>query len=89
MPFGQCHQKRNFILLSLLIFTRSGEIGVLIHDKDINFENENILIDNTFTFDKNGKLIIGKNTKTGRKQNTAERTRRRTIDFDLFNKEFI
>lgn len=61
------HQYRNIILLQLCTGMRIGE--VLSRSKnDIDFKNHYLSIHNTLTKDENGKVILGKHTKTYNKR---------------------
>ena len=59
----QDEKYKNIFLLALHSGMRIGEILALQPD-DIDFKNKLLTIDNTLTKDKNGKVIIGKTTKT-------------------------
>ena len=56
-------QYKNIFLVALHTGMRIGEI-LALQPEDIDFDNKLINIDNTLTKNKNGKIIVGKSTKT-------------------------
>lgn len=71
----QNHKYRNIVLLQLDTGMRIGE--VLARSKDnIDLKNNTLLIDNTLTKDKNGKIILGKHTKTYNKKTNNDKGKR-------------
>lgn len=71
----QNHKYRNIVLLQLDTGMRIGE--VLARSKDnIDLKNNTLLIDSTLTKDKNGKIILGKHTKTYNKKTNTDKGKR-------------
>lgn len=76
----------NIILLSLFTGMRIGEIGALTFD-DIDFKNKKIIVSKTLTRDINDRVIIGNNTKTGRKK--RDQIGKREIPFEICENNFL
>ena len=57
---------RNLIICGLFTGTRIGELGSIDYTKHIDFKNKNLIVTTTLTKDKNGHVILGDETKTGR-----------------------
>lgn len=76
----------NMILLSLFTGMRVGEICALTYN-DIDFKNKVIIVTKTLTKDKNYKVIMGKNTKTGRKKKDG--IGKREIPFEICEDDFL
>lgn len=71
----QNHKYRNIVLLQLDTGMRIGE--VLARSKgNIDLKNNTLLIDSTLTKDKNGKIILGKHTKTYNKKTNTDKGKR-------------
>lgn len=80
---------RNIIILSLFTLMRIGELGALDVDEHINLEILNFIIKRTLTKDKNEKIVLGEQTKTG-----AHKRRRgipdvRYVPFSIFDEEIV
>lgn len=72
------HKYRNIVLLQLDTGMRIGE--VLARSKnDIDLKNNTLSINNTLTKDKDGKIILGKHTKTYNKKTNIDNGRRNII----------
>lgn len=80
---------RNLFLISLFSLTRIGELGSINYDTNIDFINKHIIIDNTLSRDETGKVIIGKNTKTGNSNKRKGSSDSRTIPFSTFDSEIM
>lgn len=80
---------RNLILLALLSLMRCGELGALELDSDIDLEYRKFIVDNTLSRDENGKVIMGENTKTGKKIRKSGKSDSRIVPFSLFDEEII
>lgn len=69
------HKYRNIVLLQLCTGMRIGE--VLARSKsDIDLKNNTLCINNTLTKDKDGKIILGKHTKTYNKKTNIDKGKR-------------
>lgn len=82
---------KNLIKFALATGMRIGEICCLNKDTDINKENNNIVVSKTLTKDRNGKIVIGKYTKTGKKNKQSGKNSTRYVPFDIIfdENEFI
>lgn len=82
---------KNIIKFGLATGMRIGEICSLNKDESINKDLKKVIVRTTLTKDLDNKIIIGKNTKTGRKKRQARKKDIRYIPFGvLFDEnEFI
>lgn len=82
---------KNLIKFNLATAMRIGEICSLNKDIDVDKENSRIIVNKTLTKDKNGNVIIGKQTKTGRKTKKAKKKDERYVPFKILfdENEFI
>lgn len=82
---------KNIIKFGLATGMRIGEICSLNKDESINKDLKKVIVKTTLTKDLDNKIIIGKNTKTGRKKRQSRKKDIRYIPFGvLFNEsEFI
>ena len=80
---------RNLFLIALFSLARIGELGSIDYDTDIDFINKHIIIDNTLTRDETGKVIMGKNTKTGNNNKRKGTADSRTIPFSTFDSDIM
>jgi len=76
----------NIILLSLFTGMRVGEISALTYN-DIDFKTKKIIITKTLTKDINYNVIMGDNTKTGRKKRDG--IGKREIPFEICENRFL
>lgn len=76
---------RNLIICALFTGARVGELGSIDYTKHIDFKNNNLIITTTLTKDKNGHIILGNETKTGRYKRLKGKTDIRYIPFALFD----
>lgn len=77
---------KNIIKFGLATGMRIGEICSLDKDKSINKNTKKLIVKTTLTKDINRKVIIGKNTKTGRKKRRTGKKDERYVPFNiLFN----
>lgn len=78
---------KNFIKLAFASAMRCGELGALDFNKHINLETKKFIVERTLTKDKNGKIVIGIYTKTGRKKKQSGQTDTRIVPFDILFSE--
>lgn len=79
---------KNIIKFALATGMRIGEICSLDKDRDIDKEHSKVIVRTTLTKNTEGKVIIGKGTKTARKKKIAGKKDIRYIPFDvLFDKK--
>ena len=76
---------KNMILLALFTGMRIGEIGALSYDDHIDFTNKELIVERTLTKNKNGKIIMGKSTKTGLLKKRQRKNDIRYLPFQLFD----
>ena len=69
------HKYRNIIKIQLETGMRIGEV-LALSINNIDFKKNTILIDKTLTKDKNGKVILGKHTKTYNKRTGIDNGKR-------------
>lgn len=74
---------KNIIKFALATGMRIGEICSLDRDKNIDKEKQKVTVEKTLTKDLNRNVIIGKNTKTGRKKRKAGKKDIRYVPFNL------
>ena len=79
------HPYRNIAKMQLLTGMRIGEVLARCID-NFNDEGNSFLVDNTLTRDENGKIILGKHTKTYNKK-TGIDMGKRTLPLDFLDKE--
>ncbi len=86
-----CKTVKNLIKFALATGMRIGEICCLNKDENIDIDKKVIIVANTLTKNKNGKIIIGKYTKTGKKNKQNGKSRTRYVPFDVIfdEDEFI
>lgn len=77
---------RNIIILSLLSLTRIGELCAIDITKHIDFDKKALTVERTLTKNAEGKVLMGKTTKTGKR---VKKTRKRSIDFKIFSEELF
>ncbi len=80
---------KNIILLALLTAMQIGELGALNYTKNIDWNNNCIRFDTTLSKDENQKVIIGTNTKTGKKKIKKNQNDEIEVPFDIFNKNLF
>lgn len=80
---------RNLIICGLFTGTRIGELGSIDYTKHIDFKNKNLIITTTLTKDKNGHIILGNETKTGRYKKLKGKNDIRYIPFALFDSAIL
>lgn len=74
---------KNLIKLSFAFGTRCGELVAIDFNKNIDFKRKKIIIERTLTRNIQGRVIIGKYTKTGKKAKKRGAKDIREIPFDL------
>lgn len=74
---------KNLIKFNLATAMRIGEVCALNKDIDIDRENKKVIVKKTLTKDKNGNVVIGTQTKTGRKSKKAKKKDCRYIPFGV------
>lgn len=74
---------KNLIKFNLATAMRIGEICALDKDKDINKENSKVIVNKTLTKNKDGQVIVGNQTKTGRKTKKAKKKDERYVPFRI------
>lgn len=79
---------KNLIKLSFAFGTRCGELSSINIDKHIDFDAKKIIIERTLTRNKKKQVIIGKNTKTGKKAKKRGNKDSREIPFDLIYSKY-
>ncbi len=79
---------RNLFISALFSSARIGELGAIIIDEDIDLTLKGFFIRNTLT-QENGKIVMGKTTKTGRKKIQQGLVDERFIPFDIFDENFM
>lgn len=86
-----CTTVKNLIKFALATGMRIGEICCLDKDTNIDRENEIVIVANTLTKNKEGKVVIGKYTKTGKKNKQSGKSSIRHVPFDIIfdEDEFI
>ena len=81
---------KNIIKFALATAMRIGEIGALDKNKNIDYENNRFIIEQTITRDLSNKHVIGNSTKTGRKKRKKKKKDIRYVPFDaLFDSDEI
>lgn len=80
---------KNIIIISLLTGMRIGEIGALNIDDHIDLELKQIKVERTLTKNKNGKIIMGTSTKTGKKKRKQNKPDFRIIPFGIFEEKIV
>lgn len=78
---------KNIILIALFTGMRIGELGAINYITDI--KQNGFKIKNTLTKDKNGKIIIGETTKTGRVNRKNHKLDFRFIPFSVVDNNII
>lgn len=86
-----CTTVKNLIKFALATGMRIGEICCLDKDTNIDKENKIVIVANTLTKNKDGKVVIGKYTKTGKKNKQSGKSSIRYVPFDIIfdEDEFI
>ena len=79
---------KNLIKLSFAFGTRCGELSSINIDKHIDFDAKKIIIERTLTRNKKKQVIIGKNTKTGKKAKKRGKKDSREILFFFFYSKY-
>lgn len=79
---------RNLFICALLTVARIGELGAIDIDKDIDLINNGFIIDTTLSED-DGKVILGKTTKTGRKKIEQGLVDERFVPFSIFDEQLM
>lgn len=74
---------KNLIKFNLATACRIGEICALDKDEDIDRQNKRVIVHTTLTKNKDGIIIIGNQTKTGRKSKKAKKKDCRFIPFGV------
>ncbi len=80
---------KNLIRTAFLIGARCGELGAIDYTKYIDWELERVVIERTFTKNKDRKIVMGETTKTGRKNIKSNKGATCFIPFDIFDKESL
>lgn len=80
---------KNIILLSLLTGMRIGELGALDYNNDIDFINSCFKVHRSLTKDKQGKIKMGKYTKTGKHKVKHGEIDNRDVPFNIFDKDLV
>ena len=78
-----CKTIKNFIKLAFASAMRCGELGSIDLDSNIDLDSKKFIVCTTLTKDKNGKIIIGAYTKTGKKQRQSGSTDKRIVPFGI------
>lgn len=81
---------KNLIKFALATAMRIGELCSLNIETDIDMENKKTIVSTTLTRDKNGNVIVGTQTKTGRKDKKKGKSNIRNVPFGiLFSEEDV
>lgn len=78
---------KNLIKFALATGMRIGEICSLNRETDIDMINKKAIVSTTLTRDINGNVIIGTQTKTGRKDKKKGRSNTRNVPFGILFSE--
>ena len=79
---------RNLFICLFLTAARIGELGALNYKKDVDLSNKILIINKTLSQD-DGKIIMGKTTKTGNKKISKGQLDERIIPFDIFDENLL
>lgn len=79
---------KNLFICLLLTAARIGEICALDYNEHINLSEKFLIINRTLSQD-NGKIIMGKITKTGRKKIEKGLVDERIVPFDIFDENLL
>lgn len=79
---------KNLIICLLLSGTRIGELGALDYDTRIDLDEKRFIINRSLTRE-DGKVIMGKTTKTGRKKIQVGEVDERYVPLDIFDEELM
>ncbi len=79
---------RNLFICLLLTAARIGELGAIDYNKQIDLSQYELIINRTLS-QEDGKIIMGENTKTGRRKIQQGLIDERAIPFDLFDEELM
>ena len=79
---------RNLFICLLLTAARIGELGAIDYNKQIDLSQNELIINRTLS-QEDGKIIMGDNTKTGRKKIQQGLIDERFIPFDLFDEDLM
>ncbi len=80
---------KNIIIIGLLTGMRIGEIGALNIDNHIDMDLKQIKIERTLTKNKDGQIIMGTLTKTGKKKIKQNKHDFRIVPFGVFEEEIV
>lgn len=79
---------RNLFICLLLTAARIGEIGAIDYTKHIDLIEKGFIINRTLS-QEDGKIIMGKTTKTGRKKIEQGLVDERFVPFNIFDEELL
>lgn len=80
---------RNLIICALFTGARIGELGSIDYTKHIDFKSKNLIVTSTLTKDKDGNVILGNETKTGRYKKLRSKKDIRYVPFALFDSDIL
>lgn len=79
---------RNLFICLLLTGARIGEMGALDYTSNVNLNEKYILINKTLS-QEDGKIIMGENTKTGKKKVRNNSVDERYVPFNIFDENLL
>lgn len=79
---------RNLFICALLSAARIGELGAILVNENIDLAANGFIINKTLSSD-DGKIVMGKTTKTGRKKIKQGLLDERFVPFDIFDEDLM
>ena len=79
---------RNLFICLLLSAARIGELGALDYTKHLDFSAGGFIINRTLT-QEDGKILMGKHTKTGQRKVSKGQLDERFVPFDIFDEKLL
>lgn len=79
---------RSLFICLFLSVARIGELGALDYTKHLDFSAGGFIINRTLS-QEDGKIIMGENTKTGRKKISKGQLDERFVPFDIFDEQLL
>lgn len=79
---------RSLFICLFLSAARIGELGALDYTKHLDFSAGGFIINRTLS-QEDGKIIMGENTKTGRKKISKGQLDERFVPFDIFDEQLL
>ena len=79
---------RSLFICLFLSVARIGELGALDYTKHLDFSASGFIINRTLS-QEDGKIIMGENTKTGRKKISKGQLDERFVPFDIFDEQLL